>query len=193
MVAETALSPLVIARQYFQMGKQLLDDKNDPQGAANSFQKALEINPGLTEARDGLVAAYSQLGNPEKAREFLSKLTGQNPMGEDAGAELGLDANGLPDAGSDLMKGAQIDMPELDMPDMFANEELVNTMINSWEEQIKQNPENPVPYYMLGINYFQMGKYRRAQPYLETVVKITSPSSQMAKTSKQILTMIGAK
>lgn len=193
MVAETALTPLLIARQYLQMGRQLLDDKKDPQGAADSFQKALQINPELTEARDGLLAAYSQLGNPEKAKEFLSKLTEQNPLDEDAASELGLDANGLPDAGSDLMKGAQIDMPELDVPDLFENMELVNTIVNSWEDEIKQNPENPVPYYMLGIHYFQMSNYRRAQTYLESVVKIASPGSQMARTSRQILTMIGAK
>jgi tetratricopeptide (TPR) repeat protein len=193
MVAETALTPLAIAMQYLHMGKQLLNDKKDPQGAADSFQKALQINPELTEARDGLLAAYSQLGNPEKAKEFLSKLTGQNPLDEDAASELGLDANGLPDAGSDLMKGAQIDMPELDVPDLFENMELVNTIVNSWEDEIKQNPENPVPYYMLGIHYFQMSNYRRAQTYLESVVKIAPPGSQMAKTSRQILTMIGAK
>ncbi|MFA5793963.1 MAG: tetratricopeptide repeat protein [Candidatus Brocadiia bacterium] len=169
--ASAVLTPVAMAQQYYQMGQQMMNTNNDYQSAANSFQKALELDSQYTDARNGLIMAYAKLDQPEKALDFLSHLGGVT-----AGS-MGVDGSNV------------VDYP---LSSEITDSEFARITVSEYEKEIQENPYNPRPYYNLGNHYCQMGQNRKAMPYLCSVLRLTKPDSELYQNAKRLLRMMGA-
>ncbi|MFH1228579.1 MAG: tetratricopeptide repeat protein [Planctomycetota bacterium] len=165
MIAETALAPLAMAQMYYQRGMQMLNTGKDYQSAADSFQKALELNPQYKEAQSGLLMAYGKLDQTKKATEFMDHI------------------------GSMFRDDSKV----VDSPTLLGgmDNEFILSMIAGYEQDIRDNPDSPLPYFLIGNHYYQAGQYRKALPYIYKVLNLSSPRSQLYRSAEGLLVMMG--
>jgi tetratricopeptide (TPR) repeat protein len=130
------------------------------QGALDNALKSLELNPEDTEINQVLYAAYSGLGQKEKADEILKKMQADNP--EKAGLNLY-------NRGADLYNSGQI-------PEAKA----------IFEQILQGQPDHAKTHYMLGLCYVGEDNKPKAKEHLARFLEL-APDDPDAATAQEMI------
>jgi tetratricopeptide (TPR) repeat protein len=121
--------------------------------AAESFEKALAINPGYTEASLNLAITYSDLGKYEKAREVFERAA---HFTDEKGRAV------LSTSGNDpFIKGKLAD-EHLRLGNMYYDLRLINEAIEEYQKALRLSPNFADIITRLGIAYRDKGSYDAA-------------------------------
>jgi tetratricopeptide (TPR) repeat protein len=130
------------------------------QAALDNALKSLELNPEDTEINQVLYAAYSGLGQKEKADEILKKMQADNP--EKAGLNLY-------NRGADLYNSGQI-------PEAKA----------IFEQILLGQPDHAKTHYMLGLCYVGEDDKPKAKEHLARFLEL-APDDPDAATAQEMI------
>jgi tetratricopeptide (TPR) repeat protein len=130
------------------------------QGALDAALKSSELNPEDTEINQVLYAAYSGLGQKDKADEILKKMQADNP--EKAGLNMY-------NRGADLYNGGQI-------PEAKA----------IFEAILQGTPDHAKTHYMLGLCYVSEDNKPKAKEHLARFLEL-APDDPDAATAQEMI------
>jgi tetratricopeptide (TPR) repeat protein len=130
------------------------------QEALDNALKSVELNPEDTEINQVLYAAYSGLGQKDKADEILKKMQADNP--EKAGLNMF-------NRGADLYNGGQI-----------AEAKAI------FEAILQTQPDHPKTHYMLGLCYVGEDNKPKAKEHLGRFLEL-APDDPDAATAQEMI------
>ncbi len=162
--------------------------KGDLQGSIAAFQKALEINPGFTEARNNLGTIYQELGFADKAEAEFRKaledpayLTLELPHYNLARLYFTMDR--LDDARDEVERSIQI-KPRFAMAHNLKGLILERKgdlpgAVDAYGQAAKFVPDDPTFGFNLGAALFKNGEFERAKEVLERISpRVTDPETK---------------
>ena len=176
----------------FEKALEHLKKKELPQAKA-ILERLLREEPGHAEARYNLGMVYSELGDPQKAINTLSKLLELRDCGPNVYVALGFAYSRM----KDYNKAKELFLNALAMdPDnpyahrniggLYGKENDHKNSILHLEKALKSNPKDPNTTYGLGLSYFNMGDLSKADHYLQETIEI-EPTSYLAELAKDLL------
>jgi tetratricopeptide (TPR) repeat protein len=125
----------------------ILSQTNRPVQAAMAFEKALEVNPGYTEASLNLAITYSDLGQYEKAREVFERAARISKAGS-------------PDI-DPFIKG-KLANEHLKIGNIYTDLRLLDEAIEEYVKALRLAPSFADIITQLGIAYREKGQYDEA-------------------------------
>ena len=157
------------------------------------LEKLLQEVPDHAEARYNLGMIYTDLGDPQKAVNTLSKLLELRDCGSNVYVALGFAYSRM----ENYTKAKELFLLALKMePDnpyahrnvgaLYGKENDHKNAILHFEEALKVNPKDPNTTYGLGLSYFHIGEVSKADQYLRETIEI-EPTSSLAEMAKDLL------
>jgi tetratricopeptide (TPR) repeat protein len=157
------------------------------------LEELLQGNHNEPEILYNLGMIYTELGDPQKAVETLSRLLVFEHCGSNVYVALGFAYSRM----ENYKKAKQMFLVALEMePDnpyahrnigaLYGKEGDHEKAILHLEEAFKLNPEDPNTSYGLGLSYFNIGEVSKADHYLRKTIEI-EPNSSLAEIAKDLL------
>ncbi len=176
----------------FKKALEHLRKKELPQAKA-ILERLLQEEPNNVETRYNLGMIYTELGDPQKAVNTLSKLLEWRDCGPNVYVALGFAYSRL----QNYKKAKELFLNALAMdPDnpyahrniggLYGKENDHKNAILHLEKALKVNPKDPNTTYGLGLSCFNIGDLVNADHYLRQTVEIT-PDSSLAELAKDLL------
>ncbi len=123
----------------------LMASSGEPDQAIRIIQQAVKANPKSVEARRLLASAYNQQalaflqqGNLDEAKQSLT---------------AGIQAKGGPAETQILLNNLGC---------LYVREDKLEQAVGTWQEVIRQNPDQPQAHYNLALVYYTQGDYQAA-------------------------------
>lgn len=142
----------VLAVTHYSAGNILLSKKNFDQ-AIKQYGIALNLWPHFTEASVNLAVALDQTGKSDEALKVICNI------------------KKIPHNSSDLNKRKGI---------LLLKNKLYKKAVKEYTGLLETNPDDPEIMYGLGVSYFYLEQYSKAEKYLEIAIKI-KPDFKRAK------------
>jgi Tfp pilus assembly protein PilF len=175
--------------------------KGDLQGAAAAYEKALEINPGFTEARNNLGTIYQEMRFMDRAEVEFRKALGDptypsRELPHYNLARLYFTMDRLDDAAVEVEESIRI-KPKFAMARNLQGLILerkgdLGAAVESYEAASKIVPDDVTFGFNLGAALFKAGDFVRAKEVLERIAPRVVDPDQNAKV-REYLTAIKAK
>jgi tetratricopeptide (TPR) repeat protein len=163
--------------------------------ALKSYQEALRLNPGLTEARTALEGYYVNRGvalrrsnqSDEAIRAFQQALS-IVPSSASAHFELGqaFEQRGqTDDAVKEYQETIKLDpnrsAAHVRLAAVYSNQGQHERAAQEYQEILRVNPEDPAAHYGLGVTYSEMGQREQAIASLKQAVRFYLIAGQRDK------------
>lgn len=160
------------------------------------LEQLLQEEPDHAEVRYNLGMIYTELGDPQKAVNTLSKLLELRDCGPNVYVALGFAYSRM----ENYKKAKELFLFALKMePDnpyahrniggLYGKENDYKNAILHFGEALKSNPKDPNITYGLGLAYFNMGDLTKADQYLKKTIEI-EPTSSLSELAKDLLRKI---
>jgi tetratricopeptide (TPR) repeat protein len=149
--AHAAVARLLLARERYQE-------------AVTAAEKALELDPGMTEVQRTRYEAYRSLGQEDKAREVFEELASADPDGL---------ADTLYERGRAAFQGGD-----------------TTAAVQALEQAVQAKPDHARAHYMLGLSYANSGDNAKAKQHLQKFVEL-APNDPEASTAQEMIKYMG--
>jgi tetratricopeptide (TPR) repeat protein len=166
----------------------------DDEAALKKFQEALELDPNLVVALDGLATAALKLGRNEQAAAAAEKVLAEEPQDEHA---LRVRYNAYLALGDkDKLVGALVGLAPLE-PEV-ARHGLLKLAFDAYDANdlpkakdrftkfLRLDPNNPMAHYYIGITDMNLQDNEGAIKHLELFLQL-APNDKEAPTAQQLL------
>ena len=163
--------------------------------AVRSYQEALRLNPGQSEARQALEGYYVNRGVTLRRNNQLDESVGMfrqaiglNPSSADAHFELGqvLEQRGQADeAISEYQEAIKIDPDKSTaharLAAQYAKQGQNQRAVQEYQEVLRLNPQDPAAHHGLGVAYNELGQREQAIASLQQAVRFYLIAGQRDK------------
>ena len=163
--------------------------------ALRSYQEALRLNPGLSEARQALEGYYVNRGvtlrrnnqSAEAIQAFQQALS-LNPSSAGAHFELGQEferrgqaADALKEYQETLSLDPNQSAAHARLAAVYANQGQHERAVQEFQEVLRLNPQDPAAYHGLGVSYSALGQRDQAIASLQQAVRFYLIAGQRDK------------
>ncbi len=135
-------------------------DRLKDSSSEKDYRKAIELNPNMAEAHDGLSNVLISQGKTDEALKHINKSLEINPENPGAYMTLGV-----------------VNLEKEDPSNAIAN----------FNKSLSYGGENPALYYYRGAAYGMSGNFNAAQKDMQEVMSKTEPNSPVWNAAKQYL------
>lgn len=149
--AHAASARLLLARERYQE-------------AVTAAEKALELDPGMTDIQRTRYEAYRRLGQEDKAREVFEELASADPEGL---------ADTLYERGRVAFQGGD-----------------TAAAVQALEQAVQAKPDHARAHYMLGLSYANSGDNAKAKQHLQRFVEL-APNDPEVATAQEMIKYMG--
>lgn len=146
-----------------------LESQGQLAAAAELNNKALELDPKLTQAHVNLISAYGRLGDAKKAEEHFRLAIAQNPNAADAYYNFGVlcyATNRKRDAQQAFERTVKIDMGHADaqanLGALLQEQGRTREAMEKFQTAVNLRPDNRVARFHLGRIYANEQRYNEA-------------------------------
>jgi len=166
------------AQNALNMAEYHMSVENWPMAIA-SLKQALQVDPGLVQARLDLAGIYmrSDIDSLDRAQVIYEEILASDANNSDALAGIGqvlLARDNAPEA-KDYFDRAIAANPDnasayVGLATAYTSMGMVDEAVASFESAVAQNPQNLQARYALGLLYMQLGDNEAAIPNIESVL-----------------------
>jgi tetratricopeptide (TPR) repeat protein len=182
------------AQALYRLG--VVNDKlGSTEAAVQSYQAALRVDPGLSEARTALAGYYTNQGVAQRlSRQFTEAIQsfraalGYDTASANAHFELAqtLEQNGqFDEAVGEYQETVKLDptknVAHLRLAKTYSARGQHENAATEYQEALRLNPEDPVAHHGLGVAYNELGKKDQAIASLQQAVRFYLIAGQRDK------------
>jgi type IV pilus biogenesis/stability protein PilW len=165
---------------HFNRGVHLSQQRNFA-GAAQAYEKVIELEPNYVEAYNNLAIVYQEMGDWEKARSTYQKSVEINPQYGKAHNNLGILLY-LQERYEESIEAFQkaLAVNPLNMESyinlgiLFKKQGQIDKAIDSYQRALRINPLNPEAHYNVALLYEQLENWALAIGHYQIFIQLSS-------------------